>query len=526
MPRTSRKVAGQASTRRADKTRGRATGQAGKAAQAAEKGGGAQAALLTMEQAIERLRTTRPTFYRWLRAGKIKGMKVGRQWRFNPDDVERFLRGQEPQIDLPVGTDALMEALGTALRKAGVSEAVAAHDDPVVRVVQGLVMLGLRSGASDIHVQPMKEPGDEPGEAQVRLRLDGVLHEALRFDLRLLPAVVERIKRMAACDPLNRRTPQDGRVMMTIGKSPVDLRVNIVPALYGEAVTMRLLHREAIALTLDQLPYGPREMRVLREAIGSPYGVIVVAGPAGSGKTTTLYCALKQLNQPQRKIITIEDPVEYAFAGMVQMQLNPKEGLTFESAMRSCLRADPDVIMMGEIRSKDAMQMCMQASLTGHLVMTTLHTNTAAGTLMRLRDLGGEGFVIGEAVRLVMAQRLVRKLCPHCSKADKPAAQVLEQAMSLAREGGVRCDELPQQFRKAVGCEKCASTGYRGRTVLAEMMPMTAQLGTAIRRGASEEELQALAVGQGMTTLAADGVRRAAHGETTLAEVLRVLAGG
>jgi general secretion pathway protein E len=479
--------------------------------------------LLTMAQAIEKLRTTRPTFYRWLRSGKVKGMKVGRQWRFRPEDIDRFLHGEEPRIELPVGTGSILAGLEQALTKAGVRDRFP-EGEPIVRVVNSLILLAMRSRASDIHIQPYAQAGDGPGEALVRLRIDGVLHEALKFDLRLLPAVVERLKRMAACDPLKNRVPQDGRIMMKVHGDTADLRANFAPALFGESVTIRLLHREAIALDLENMPFSERDMRVLRDAIALPCGMIIVAGPTGSGKTTTLYCALKELNTPARKIITIEDPVEYSFPGMVQMQIRPQEGATFEVCMRTAFRSDPDVIMLGEVRSAESLNLCFQAALTGHLVFTQLHTNTATGTLKRMRDIGADAFLIGEATRLVVAQRLIRRLCPHCRKAEQPSARQIEQAIAAASRGGVNWDTLPRQFHKPVGCDKCAKLGYRGRTALVEAMQITDPISAALRRDATEDELRTIAVGQGMTTLAADGVRRAAEGETTLAEVFRVTA--
>ncbi len=476
--------------------------------------------LLTMEQTIERLKTTRATFYRWLRAGKIKGLKVGRQWRFRPEDVERFLHGEGPRVDLPVGPDSLVQGLNVAGK---VHEVVVGKtpEDPIVQSVNGLILLALRSSASDIHIQPMREPGDDNGVGSVRLRIDGVLHPSFDFDIRLLPAVVQRFKQMAGCDPSTKRVPQDGRCMMKVEGEPVDLRLNFAPAMYGESITGRLLRRQALAFSLADMPFADRDMQTIREAIASPYGVIIVAGPTGSGKTTTLYNCLKELNEPARKIITIEDPVEYTFPGMVQMQLNAREGLTFESAMRSAMRADPDVIMMGEIRTPDSMQQCMQAALTGHLVFTSLHTNSAAATLTRMIDIGADPFLISESVRLIVGQRLIRRLCPHCSKPTTPSTEQLEQAKAMAHSGGVDWNTLSREFRQSVGCAKCSQTGYRGRTALVEMMVLSEPIGSALRRGASEHELHTIAVGCGMTTMSADGVRRAATGETSLDEVFR-----
>ncbi|MGC9455215.1 MAG: ATPase, T2SS/T4P/T4SS family [Phycisphaerae bacterium] len=484
--------------------------------------------LLTMEEAVEQLKTSRPTLYRWVRQGKIKGIKVGRQWRFRPEDIERFMRGEGPAVELPVGVDAMLDGLRRALREAGVQtdqvEEVLTSEEPTIAAAQAIILLAYRTRSSDIHLQPSAEPGREPGKALLRLRIDGVLHKALEFDLRALAPLVAQFKRMTACDVNTKHRPQDGRLVESIDGAEVDLRVNFLPACYGEAVTARVLRRDAEVLSLDDMPLHQRDGEVLRDALAAPYGLIVIAGPAGSGKTTTLYAALQSLNHPHLKVITIEDPVEYVFPGMLQVQIMPREGLTFESALRSSMRADPDVIMLGEVRSEEALQICFQISLTGHLVLTTLHTNTAAGTLRRMLDLGADPFLIREAGRLVMAQRLVRRLCPHCSVEAEPDPVLLEEARRMARTGGVDLNSLPGRFRKAVGCGKCSQTGYRGRTCVVELMRITPRIAAELQRGASDAELTAAAVGEGMTTMAADGIRRAACGETTLEEVRRVTA--
>lgn len=481
-----------------------------------------------MDQAIEQLKTTRPTFSRWLREGRIKGMKVGRQWRFRPEDVDRFLRGEQPRVDLPVNPGPLLDALAAAMKQAGLAQDEI-HDglkpnDPIRAACWGMLRLAQQSRASDLHLHAAAQPGETPGRSLVRLRVDGVMHPVLEFDMRLHPAVVAGFKRLAACYVETTTLPQDGRMIAEVDGVPVDVRFSFLPACSGEAMTARLLNRNAAALSLDQLPFEEREGRLLREAIDAPHGLIAVVGPMGSGKTTTLYCALQAINRPDVKIITLEDPIEYVFPGIVQIQAVPRDGLTLELTMRSALRAAPDVLMLGEMRTPELMHLCFQTAMTGHLVLTTLHTNTAAAALQRMLDLDADPFLIGETGRLIVAQRLVRKLCPHCSRETRPDATQLEHAMQLARDGGVDWNALSATFREAVGCAECSQLGYRGRTAMVEMMEITPKIAAALRRGASEAELTAIAVGEGMTTLTADGVRRAARGETTLDEVLRVAA--
>jgi len=472
---------------------------------------------LDTEQAIKFLKTTRPTFYRWLRTGRIKGVKAGRQWRFRREDIERFVNGREPEVRLGADIKPLLATLAERLKKVGGSLPSASEDQPDLRAVAMTINLALTMEASDIHFEPYEKT------AVLRLRVDGVLHKIADFDLRLMPALAERVKRMAACDVTERRLPQDGRIMVSIEGAQLDLRVNVLPALMGEAVTMRVLRRDEALISLDRIHYAPADRERLIEALANPWGLVIVAGPTGCGKTTVLYACLRHLIRPAVKVMSVEDPVEYMIPGMVQVPLRHAEGMTFARTVRAFLRADPDVMMVGEIRGREDMELCQQAALTGHLVMTTLHTDSAPATLKRMTDIGSPPFLVADSVKFISAQRLVRCLCPECSEPVTPSANALSGAQDLVRTGGVNWDGLEMGFRKPVGCAKCGRTGYRGRTLVVEMMQVTPEIGAALRGGAGTDDLRRIAVEQGMTTMGADGVRRAAAGETTLEEVFRVL---
>lgn len=479
------------------------------------------AAVLDMEQAIALLKTTRPTFYRWLRSGRIKGMKVGRQWRFYRQDIERFLKGEPPRIDLPASIDPLVETLEEQLRAAGVKNLPAREENLVVHAAKLLIRLAVSSRASDIHIAGQHTASQPKGTGSIRLRIDGLLKTVAEFDLRLVPAIIDCWKTMAACDLHEHDKPQDGRIMFDLDGEVIDLRVNFLPAVLGETVTACLLHRNQALMTLDRYDYAPQDRERLLRALAAPSGLVFCTGPTGSGKTTTLYACLNQVIRPEIKVVSIEDPVEYVLPGVVQVGVNMKADVTFVTALRAIFRSDPDVILVGEIRDKETLQICCQFALTGHLVLSTLHTDDAPSALMRMVNIGVAEFLVADATKLIVAQRLMRRVCPECGVPHQPPTEVLNRARQVAEAGGLKWETLAAQYRAAKGCPKCAQTGYRGRMVISEMLEVTPEIGAALRRGVTMDQLRAIAIREGMTTIAADAVRRAALGHTTLQEALR-----
>jgi len=480
--------------------------------------------LLDANEAMDLLKTTRPTFYRWLRTGKIKGLKVGRQWRFERTDVERFLKGEEPRIELRADIGPFVDELRSRADALGAPALTLPEETDLQIAISQVIRLGLVMRASDIHVHPLAKEGGQAHKAVVRYRIDGVLHPVAEFDIRLLAPIMQQWKSMSACDPHQLKKPQDARMMFDAGDKRLDLRLCFVPSTLGESLTCRILDRGGSILTLDQIDYAPGDRERLLRALRGPMGLMVLSGPAGSGKTTVLYSCLQHAAGPEVKVVTIEDPVEYVYPWMVQSQVDPSEGVTFSRLMRSALRSDPDVIMIGELRDGETANLALQAAMTGHLVLTTLHAHDTPRALARLVEMGCPPFVVGDATKLVLSQRLVRLLCPRCGKEGGIEPQRLARAEHLARVGGLDWDSLPKRFRIAAGCDQCRQLGYRGRNVIAELLEVTPEIDEALRHGASVNELRTIAVGQGMTTMAADGVRKAAEGKTSLDEVFRVLA--
>jgi excisionase family DNA binding protein len=484
-----------------------------------------------MDQAITLLQTTRATFYRWLRAGKIKSMKVGRQWRFRREDIERFMKGEQPRIELTTDITPLLKTLNEALARTGVRESVRPNGEPVAYAVNLMIRLGLAMRASDLHIEPQRD--GRHTQVYFRYRVDGVLHTAATGDIRLLPSIVAQWKRMAGCELHEKPLPQDESICMDVGRETLVLRVFFVPGYLGQAVSVRFLRvgAEMPVFDLDRLGYTPRDRQKLDRWLASPSGLILVTGPTGCGKTTVMYSCLQRVVSPKLKVMSIEDPVEFVLAGVTQMQINPKAELTFPRAIRAAFRADADVVFVGEIRDVETLQMCLQGALTGHLILAVMHADEAVTALTRMVDIGAAPFSIGtapfvvaDATRLIIAQRLVRKLCEHCRVAAHPPAEQVNRALDVARAGGIDLAAVPRAFRKSVGCLKCGQTGYCGRTLLAEMLEVTPEIGAALRRGASVDELRMIAVGQGMTTMAADGIGKAVAGQTALDEVFGVLA--
>ncbi len=387
----------------------------------------------------------------------------------------------------------------------------ATEDAPVVKLVNLILMDAIKKGASDIHIEPYEK------DFRVRLRIDGVLHEIMRPPMRLKNAVVSRIKIMSQLDIAERRLPQDGRIKLKLGKDrDIDFRVSVLPTLFGEKVVLRLLDKSSLQLDMTKLGFEDKALKEFMDAIHKPWGMVLVTGPTGSGKTTTLYSALTELNKVTENISTAEDPVEYNLTGINQVQMHEEIGLNFASALRSFLRQDPDIIMVGEIRDYETAEIAVKAALTGHLVLSTLHTNDAPSTINRLLNMGIEPFLIASSVNLVLAQRLARKICTDCKeKVDVPPQALIDV--------GVHPDKAKDfQCYKGKGCINCNNTGYKGRIALYEVMPMHEELKELVLNGASASELKREAIQLGMKTLRQSGITKIEEGITTVEEVLRV----
>ncbi len=383
-----------------------------------------------------------------------------------------------------------------------------ASEAPIIRLVNMFITRAVESRASDIHVEPFED------ELKVRYRIDGVLHDIESTPKRLQAAIVSRIKIMAKLNIAERRLPQDGRIRLRVGESELDLRVSTIPVLFGESVVMRILRKEGIVIDLNLLGFGPEILRAFNQLITKPNGIILVTGPTGSGKTTTLYGALDKINSPDKKIITVEDPVEYQLKGVNQIQVKPQIGLNFANTLRHIVRQDPDIIMIGEIRDLETAEIAIQSALTGHLVFSTLHTNDAPSAITRLLDMGVENFLLSSTIRGILAQRLVRVICPACKERDAAASSKGE--LRLFGIGDA------QALYRGMGCEQCASTGYYGRSGIFELLAVDDAIRKLILKNADANEIRDAARQSGMKTLLEDGADKVRAGMTTLSEVLRV----
>ncbi len=394
-----------------------------------------------------------------------------------------------------------------------------ADDAPVIKLVHSIIAQATERGASDIHYEPQPDPsGRTAREMRVRMRVDGVLTEATTVPKKMVPGVVSRIKIMADLDIAERRIPQDGRVGMTIDGRHVDVRVVTIPSVHGEGVVMRILDKESIRLELDKLGFQEQELGRFRKAFSQAYGCVLTTGPTGSGKSTSLYGALQELNTPEKNIITIEDPVEYQIGGITQVQVNNKAGLSFAAGLRSMMRADPDILMVGEIRDPETAQIAIEGALTGHMVLSTLHTNDAPSAITRLVEMGIEPFLVASAIDCVVAQRLARTLCAHCKKRTLIPAEVL-------RDHGFPA-EFPIEAYEPGGCVRCGGMGYRGRIGLYEVMVMNEEIRSLALQRSSADQLGAAAVRGGMRRLREDGLDKVKHGLTSVAEIARVTGTG
>ncbi len=388
-----------------------------------------------------------------------------------------------------------------------------ADDAPVVKLINGILTDAVKRGASDIHIEPFEH------ELRVRYRIDGVLQEVMTPPVKLKAALTSRVKILSSLNIAERRVPQDGRIKLKMGKRVIDFRVSTLPVLFGEKIVLRILDKENLTLDLTKFGFEPKAEKDLMAAILNPYGMVLVTGPTGCGKTTTLYSALQRINTIEVNIMTAEDPVEYNLHGINQVLVRNEIGMTFAAALKAFLRQDPNIIMVGEIRDIETGGIAIKAALTGHLVLSTLHTNDAPSTITRMIDMGIEPFNVASAVNLIIAQRLVRRICSEC-KAEHQYAD--EELAAL----GVTPEETKEiTFYKGEGCDTCGDTGYKGRAGLYEVMAMTAELRRLVLRGAATADLQEQAVGDGMLTLRMDGMIKIKKGVTTLEEIVKETAG-
>lgn len=395
--------------------------------------------------------------------------------------------------------------------KADISAITESEEAPIIALVNLIILRAVKEKASDIHIEPFGED-----TLKVRYRIDGILHDVMSLPRNLQLAVISRIKIMSDLDIAERRLPQDGRIQVSVGGRKINIRVSILPAVTGESAVLRILDPSSILLELDSLGFSPDILPDFLSLIKKPNGIILVTGPTGSGKSTTLYTTLNLLNSPEKKIMTIEDPVEYRLKGISQVQAKPKIGLTFAAGLRSFLRQDPDIMLVGEIRDKETAEIAVQAALTGHIVLSTLHTNDAPSSVIRLVDMGIEPFLISSSVIGVIAQRLVRKICPKCKK----EIEITPDMKKILDEYEISSNEIT--LYKGKGCPYCKDTGYKGRIAIFELMVITENIRELISKNVTTGKLREAAISEGMCQLREDGIKKVCEGLTTIDEVLRV----
>ena len=420
--------------------------------------------------------------------------------------IDRFYESADSLAEVMKDMQEDFEIVEEMDEEAALAEAQS-EDAPVVKLVNSVITDAVNKGASDIHVEPFEK------KLRVRYRIDGVLHEMMSPPFKMKGAITSRLKIMAELDIAEKRVPQDGRIKIRIGNKKIDLRVSSLPTIFGEKIVMRILDKSNLQIDLTKLGFQVDALQKLVKGIELPYGMVLVTGPTGSGKTTTLYSALNKINLPEYNIITAEDPVEYNIDGINQVMVHEEIGLTFAAALKAFLRQDPNIVMVGEIRDLETASIAVKAALTGHLVLSTLHTNDAPSTINRMIDMGIEPFLVSSSVNVILAQRLVRKLCTKCKKKEKIHPEAL-------RELGVTSGETFDVYA-AGGCPACSNTGYSGRTGLYEVMPISDALREMILNRGSASEIKEQAVREGMITLRGDGILKLKAGVTSLAEILR-----
>jgi general secretion pathway protein E len=425
---------------------------------------------------------------------------INRFYEQSADTPEEMIQSLDTEV-----SDRLLQELEETQDLLDVSD-----EAPVIKLVNLILFQAVKERASDIHIEPFQK------ELKVRYRIDGILYQRLNPPKRYQSAIISRLKIMAKLDIAEKRLPQDGRIPIKIADKDIDIRVSIVPTTFGERVVLRLLDKSSAHFGVEEIGLSRDMLQNLKDLINRPNGMLLVTGPTGSGKTTTLYASLSRINTPDKNIITIEDPVEYQLWGIGQIQVNPKIGLTFARGLRSVLRHDPDVILVGEIRDAETAEIAIQSSLTGHLVFSTLHTNDAASAVTRLVDMGIEPFLVASVIRAILAQRLIRVICPECKEGYIPEAEVL-------REIGIVPSQLERKMvYQGKGCPACSETGYRGRTGIYEMLIVSEAIRHLIMKKADSTSICRKAIEEGMKTLREDGARKVVAGVTTLEEVVRV----
>lgn len=475
--------------------------------------------VLPFDEAVKFLGTSRPTLYRLLKQGDLKGLKVGRQWRFNKADLVAYMERQPASLSQVAHSEAdaalayLQEKLG---REVTLPADKSSEESKIEALVNAILSIALEAGASDVHFEP------KPKGILVRQRWDGVLQEIHTLPNSLVAPIVDRLKMMADMDINEKRVPQDGRIHLKYHEKQLDARVASCPSAFGESITMRLIDSSNLPLTFERLGIAGNNEIILKNWLNTPSGLILITGPTGSGKTTVLYSCIAEIADDTKKTLTIEDPVEFALPHTTQTYVNRKAGLTYATALRAFLRHDPDIIVIGDIANLDTANAALHAAVTGHLVLAAMHTDSAAGAITRLLDLGVEPFMLSASLCGVSTQRLIRRVCPHCREAYQPDAALLDRVREIAGSFELLPPGQNASWMRGRGCAKCRQSGFRGRIGLYELLENKDELGAAIVRRALTHELQEVALKNGFVPLFIAGVRKAAEGVTTLDEVLRI----
>ncbi len=440
-------------------------------------------------------------------------VRIEPRWAEEEDIVAAVYRWYEADVDLEGTEDEETADLDDSLWDDPEQLRDLASEAPVIRLVNHVISRSLEVKASDIHFEPYRD------QLKIRFRIDGVLHDVETVSKRLQPAITSRLKLMAKMNIAEMRLPQDGRIKVREGKREIDIRVSSLPTLFGESIVLRLLNRDEVKLELSSLGLSDDILSNFEKIIQKPYGMVLVTGPTGSGKTTTLYAVMNRINSPDKKIVTVEDPVEYQLDGINQIQVKPDIGLTFASSLRTILRQDPDVVLIGEIRDTETAEIAVQSALTGHLMFSTLHTNDAASAITRLQEMEIESYLLSSCLLAVMAQRLVRRICPHCRTQYPVKPGFIEE---ISKAMGAEIENPPEFLWKGRGCQACAMTGYSGRTGIYELLLINDEIESLILNETDSGTIAASAQAAGMRTLRQDGILKVLAGETTFEEVMRV----